>query len=258
VSEIYLNAVDSLRIGIDFFLKERSYSSRKHTILTLFHSIELFLKERLHQENRLLIYRDIDAKITEDSSTVGIREILARLDNIGLGLPKDERGIIEKIQKRRNRIEHHRYDHKEADDIVIADSFKFILFFAEGVLKKDLASDIDLESLRAIRRAVFERNELDAIAHWRFDEWAKKQWPEWNPENEDIPEEFSGTLDCPICTESYLVIGYHDKPFCFHCNTTIDAADCPECGRTFLVDEGCGCGYGEQPQGTDADDLSND
>ncbi|MEI9930409.1 MAG: hypothetical protein WDM89_07605 [Rhizomicrobium sp.] len=58
MSDIYDNAVDSLLIGIDFFLQERSYSSRKHAILTLFHAIELFLKERLYQENPILIYRD--------------------------------------------------------------------------------------------------------------------------------------------------------------------------------------------------------
>ncbi len=73
MSEINANAVDSLRIGIDCLLKERSYSTRKHAILTLFHSIELFLKERLSQENPILTYRDIDAKISEASATVGSR-----------------------------------------------------------------------------------------------------------------------------------------------------------------------------------------
>ena len=66
MSEIYANAVDSLRIGIEFFLKVPSYSSRKHAIFTLFHAIELFLKEHLHRTNPILIYRNIDAKITED------------------------------------------------------------------------------------------------------------------------------------------------------------------------------------------------
>jgi hypothetical protein len=32
--------VDSLRIGMEFFLKEDGYSSRKHAILTVFHAIE--------------------------------------------------------------------------------------------------------------------------------------------------------------------------------------------------------------------------
>jgi hypothetical protein len=32
------------------------------------------------------------------------------------------------------------------------------------------------------------------------------------------------------------------KPVCFYCNTTIDAANCEECGETFMVPRGCGCG----------------
>jgi hypothetical protein len=74
MSDIYANAVDSLRIGIEHFLKEPGYSSRKHAILTLFHAIELFLKEQLHRTNPILIYRNLDTKITEDSLTVGIKE----------------------------------------------------------------------------------------------------------------------------------------------------------------------------------------
>ncbi len=33
VSAIYENAIDSLRIGMEFFLQETNYSSRKHAIL---------------------------------------------------------------------------------------------------------------------------------------------------------------------------------------------------------------------------------
>ena len=148
MSEIYANAVDSLRIGIEFFLKVPSYSSRKHAILTLFHAIELFLKEHLHRTNPILIYRNIDAKITEDSLTVGIKEILVRLENLGLGLPIVPLAVIEKIQKRRNRIEHHRYDHKEEDELIIAESLQFILFFVDDVLKKKLEDDTPAEVLR--------------------------------------------------------------------------------------------------------------
>ena len=67
-SDIYRNAVDSLKIGMEFFLKEDTYSSRKHAILTLFHSIELFLKEYLFRQNPILIYKNIDAKLTEEFS----------------------------------------------------------------------------------------------------------------------------------------------------------------------------------------------
>ena len=243
LSPIYLNAVDSLRISMKFFLEENDYSSRKHAILTVFHVIELLLKERLAQTNPILIYKNIDAKITEESLTVGIREALTRLENLGLGIPDEEKKTIENIQRVRNRIEHHRYDHNEKeDDAVIASSLKFILYFVELVLQRKLEGHIDGAILRDISHRVFEYNERQGLAEFRFKEWASKQWPDWNEEEEDSPEEFEGTLPCPECRQDWLVIDFHDKPVCFHCNTSIDAASCEDCGEVFLVKRGCGCG----------------
>lgn len=239
MSNIYANAVDSLRIGIEHFLKEPGYSSRKHAILTIFHSIELFLKEQLYRMNPILIYRSIDTKITDDSQTVGIREALARLDNLGLGLHKQPREVIERIQKRRNSIEHHRYDHKEEDEVIISESLAFILFFADSVLKVRLENDIPTETLREIHGLVYDRRDLYWIAMHRLESWMHETWPEWNDEESDTPDEFDGTLDCPVCRQEYLVMRLHDKPFCFHCNTTIDAAECENCGRTYLTNKGC-------------------
>jgi hypothetical protein len=99
MSAIYENAVDSLRIGMEFFLTEKNYSSRKHAILTVFHAIELLLKECLAQTNPILIYKNIDVKITDDAQTVGIREALTRLENLGRGIPAKEKKTIENIQR---------------------------------------------------------------------------------------------------------------------------------------------------------------
>jgi hypothetical protein len=239
MSDIYANAVDSLRIGIEHFLKEPGYSSRKHAILALLHAIELFLKEQLYRPNQILIYRNIDAILTDDSLTVGIKEALIRIENLGLGLLKQPQEVIERIQKRRNRIEHHRYDHKEEDEIIISESLAFILFFVEGVLKDKLERDVPPETLREIQSLVYDRQDLYWIAMHRLEQWMHEAWPEWNNEESHTPDEFRGTLDCPICRESYLVIGHHDKPFCFRCNTAIDAAECGDCGRTYLSSEGC-------------------
>lgn len=239
MSDIYANAIDSLRISIEHFLKEPNYSSRKHAILTLFHAIELFLKEQLHRTNRLLIYRNIDAPMTEDSQTVGIKEALGRLENLGLGLPKQQRTIIDNIQKRRNRIEHHRYDQKEEDEVVIAESLQFILFFVEDVLRESLEADISAETLREIQRIVYERDQMYSIAMRRLERWMHETWPDWNSALADTPDEFVGTNDCPICRDSFLVSGYHPKPFCFGCNTSVEAAECDQCGRTYLVGSPC-------------------
>ena len=151
MSAIFENALDLLRIGMDFFLKEASYSSRKHAILTLFHAIELLLKERLAQTNPILIYKNIDTKITDDAQTVGVREAIARLENLGLGLPTYEKKTIEDIQRVRNRIEHHRYDHgAQEDDAIIASSLKFVMYFVEVVLHRKLDAQIDGETLQEI------------------------------------------------------------------------------------------------------------
>src|SRR4029077_19459446 len=99
LSPIYQNALDSLRIGMEFFLKQDGYSSRKHAILTIFHAIELMLKERLAQTNPILIYKNIDAKITVDAMTVSVREAMTRLENLGLGIPDEEKETIENIQR---------------------------------------------------------------------------------------------------------------------------------------------------------------
>jgi hypothetical protein len=244
VSAIYENAIDSLRIGMEFFLKETSYSSRKHAILTVFHAIELLLKERLAQTNPILIYKNIDAKITDDAMTVGVREALARLENLGLGIPDEQKEIIENLQRVRNRIEHHRYDHNHKEDnAVVGAALKFILYFVELVLERKLEGQIEGEVLRNINARVFEYNERQGLADFRLHEWFRERWPEWKEEEEDIPEEFPGTDDCPECRQAYLVIGYHEKPVCFYCNTTINAANCEECGETFLMPHGCGCGH---------------
>jgi hypothetical protein len=247
-SAIYENAIDSLRIGMEFFLKEDGYSSRKHAILTVFHAIELLLKERLAQTNPLLIYKNIDAKITHDAMTVGAREALTRLENLGLGIPAEEKRTIENIQRVRNRIEHHRYDHNEKeDDGVIASSLKFILYFVEFVLERKLDGKIEGKVLRDFNHRVFEYNESYSLAEHRLRQWAKKEWPDWNEEEEDSPDEFGGTMRCPECRQEWLVIGYHDKPVCFWCNTSIDADCCEDCGETFIVGESCGCGRHKKP-----------
>ncbi len=246
MSAIYENAVDSLRIGFEFFKQERSYSSRKHAILTVFHSIELFLKEHLFRTNPILIYKNIDVRITDDSLTVGIRDALIRFENIGLKLPKEQTSAIEKIQRIRNRIEHHRYDHNEKEDeLVIAEALKVVLYFVEFVLERRLGDDIGPHLVAEMQRLVLEYNERQSLAEYRIEEWMRKQWPEWNPAERDC-DEFEGTLDCPICRQSYLVIGYHKKPFCFHCNATVDAASCEDCGRTYMVAEGCLCGWKQE------------
>jgi hypothetical protein len=142
---------------------------------------------------------------------------------------------------------HNRYDYKDVEDaITLAEALKFIFYFAEFVLNARLEDHIDHELVVHMRRRVMEYNEHQALAEFRFEEWLKRRWPKWDKMAEDTPEEFEGTYDCPMCRQSWLVIAYHPKPFCFSCNVPVEAANCENCGRTYLVKDGCCSGEDEE------------
>ncbi len=235
--EIYENAIDSLSVGINHFVKNDDASSRKHTILTLFHAIELLLKEYLYRVNPILIYRNIDKKITDESLTVSFAEILIRLENLKLSLPEEPIKVIKKIQKRRNQIEHYRYDRKEEDEKVISECFKFVLFFVESILEERLCDDIDTEQLQSIQAIVLKYNERTNIAEIRLEKWLQKQWPDWDPESMELPAEFSGTLECPQCKFETLIFDEKNYPYCFWCNSTINIVECESCRETYKLDD---------------------
>jgi hypothetical protein len=60
ISPIFENAIDSLRIGMEFSQRESSYA------------IELLLKEQLHRTNPVLIYKNIDKKVRMTHSPWGL------------------------------------------------------------------------------------------------------------------------------------------------------------------------------------------
>ena len=245
LSPILENALDSLQIGMEHFHRGPAYSTRKHAILTIFHAIELLLKERLRRAHPLFIYRDISKKTTANSQTVGPDEAIARFENLDVEMAAWEKKTIKDIQVIRNRIEHHRYDHNgAADDAVLGEALKFVFFFSEFSLQLQLESHIPAEIVSDMRKRVFRYTELQGLAEMRFTEWMKERWPDWNPEESDSPDDFEGTLDCPACREEWMVIGYHEKAMCFQCNQLLDASSCDRCGRSFLIADGC-CASGE-------------
>ena len=82
MSDIFNNALDSLEFGIRVYLFGEYETAHKHAILNVFHSIELFLKEKLYRIHPILIYKNIDNLINDDSLTVGLREILLKYNNV--------------------------------------------------------------------------------------------------------------------------------------------------------------------------------
>lgn len=237
MNALYANAIDSLRIGCAHTVGDPEPAQRKQAILTIFHAIELLLKERLYREHPLLIYKDLNAKIRADSFTVGVKDALTRLESIGITIPKAPRDVIEKLQGRRNRIEHHRYDEEEQDHQTISECIAFSFFFIEAILEENIHKDFGADLMRDIQSVVFSHDEQRWAAMFRLEKWLKKTWPEWDPLESDMPEQFEGTLDCPVCRQEYLSICEHREPFCFYCNTTVDAVQCAECGFTYIEGE---------------------
>lgn len=239
MSPILENALDSLKVGMQFYMSGNQYSTRKHAILTVFHSIELMLKEHLYRINSILIYKNIDKKITEDSVTVGLLEILIRLENLQLGMPEDQTKVIRSLQSKRNRIEHHRYDHKDEDRELISQALRFVLYFMEFQLNEQPEGLIELALLTDIRELVEDYNDRHAMANHRLQSWLKEKWPNWEPEVEDTPEEFVGVDHCPQCRHEYLVMKQKGELYCFWCCTEIPAEYCKKCFCTKIVDVPC-------------------
>ncbi len=222
INPIFFNAIDSLKVGMQFFLEAKSPTANKHAILAIFHSIELFLKEFLYRVHPILIYKNIDARIAEDSSTVGINEIIFRLTNLNIGLPKEEQEIIRRIQKRRNRIEHHTYALEDTDPFVIGEALKFVQYFVESQLHEKLHRFVSHDLMNKIEKTIFNYQEIAALAQQRITHFLLKVFPEWKPEENELPAQFPGALDCPICTNHFLVVDFIANPFCFYCNKQIE------------------------------------
>jgi len=226
VRPLFENAVDSLETGMQFFRDKKP----KFAILLVFHSIELLLKELLSRQHPVLIYRKIDSNITEDSQTVGLAETLTRFKNVGISFSKDETETLKALQRRRNRIEHHQYAPDADDHDTLGQSLKFIMSFIATHLNDDLKQHIDEALVHEIEAIILSFDEQLAVANYEYEQWAEKTF-NGGFESED----FQGTVDCPICGQTLLVLGEPSiGDYCFFCRTEVNAAECDCCGRTFI------------------------
>ena len=209
MSPLFENAVDSLQTGMQFFRDKRP----KFAILLIFHSIELLLKELLSRNHPILIYRNI-----------------IRFENIGINLPKEQRETLKTLQGKRNRIEHHRYEPHISDADTLGQSLKFIMLFMELQLHAKLSQHIDAGLLDEIERIVLSYNERLDRANYDFEQWLVETYAGGLDS-----EEFPGTVDCPICSQTLLVLGEATiGNYCFFCRTKVDAVECIECGSTLI------------------------
>lgn len=227
MSEILENALDSLRMGLRHHLDRLLENKDKWAILELFHCIELILKERLYLEHPLLIYRTIEQPVNDDSRTVSLAEALARLENANVLVDKEYRGILLNLQRRRNRIEHHRFVSDKSHEYVLAKAIKFIRDFLETELDTDIEAELPPEQLADARELLFSYEELVNRAKAEVTGEIRK-YPPKDQLDFDVAE-------CPKCWNETLLVRPDDRGvgYCYFCNGEVYVKQCERCGRYF-------------------------
>lgn len=222
---IFTNAVDSLEHGIRMY-RDRTYpNAHKYAILAVYQAFELFLKDALFRINPVLIYADIDKQVKDDSRTVGFKEAVARLANLGVSIAPKSRQSIERLQKRRNRIEHREYMPSEDDLSCMADAIKVLYDLVPQFLKdEELADFVDDDLWRDLQMFILNYDKLVAEAQTQVDELIAVPPGDFGPE----------AVECPICGNETLVIAGKDgRDYCFVCRRAVPMAQCCDCSEYY-------------------------
>ena len=225
MNDLFENAIDSIDFGIRLFLEDdESESTQKHALLTVFHGVELLLKARLHQEHPLLIYKRPEAKLNDDTFTVGLPETLARFRNCGIAIDKAEVIVLEDLRRRRNRIAHHRYEKDEHDYQVLGKALKFVYGFLPQHMGKTLEEVLDDELYAKAREAILSYEE-------RFNEATAEVEQRTTPHTKDDLGNMPDTATCPDCDNETLVIGTELGDYCFFCRAEFTMEQCSSCSE---------------------------
>ena len=236
MSEILDNALDSLRMGLKHYLDPDLETSDKWAILELFHSIELLLKERLYEEHPLLIYRSVDKPVTDDAQTVGLAEALARFQNLDVELPAEHVTILRDLQRRRNRIEHHRFIPDADHQRVLGKALKFIGYFLEEHLGQNLKDHLPSELFHQAKELMVEYDSLVSSAQSEIETIFSRCL--LDPKN--YPDLSIGT--CPECGNRTVLVGYGDRNKCYFCDEPVIVKLCEYCGEHLPEDDFAGSG----------------
>ncbi len=223
MSAIFENAIDSLKMGVSHLVDGRLQTSDKWAILELYHTIELLLKERLHRENPLFIYKHIDQAVGDDSITVGLRDILVRLENLKIAIPPDYRRMLLDRQRRRNRIEHHRFDEDKEHRAVLGEALKFINYFLAEHLGDDLEQRLSAALFRQAKELIFEYEELLRKA--------KESMNAAISSHSYKDQVHLEVAECPECGNDTVLIGDEPHMFCHYCRIEVTLRFCGECAN---------------------------
>lgn len=189
------------------------------------------LKERLFRVHPILIYQNIDKPIKEDTNTVGLKYILIRYQNLDISLSQDEQTILLDLQKRRNRIEHHKYQKGVSDTFVVEKSLRFIYYFLLNHLNSSLESVIDDDDLYdKVRGLILSYEE-------RLKEAEEEVAQRTTPVTKDDLCDPTYSATCPDCGTETIVIGTDKGDYCFLCRENFEMETCDYCGGYFSQDE---------------------
>ena len=127
------NAKDSLLNGMHALAwsDESSSNKYKHAILSIFHCLELLLKERVRQENPSLVWDNIDKYPSLSANTVGVDKAISRLEKIcGVDILEEDKKTILACCNLRNAIQHFEFEIPEKEaKIIIGETLSFIWLF---------------------------------------------------------------------------------------------------------------------------------
>lgn len=229
MSDIFENALDSVRMGLRHYQDEDLGTRDKWAILELFHAIELLVKERLRREHRLLIYRNIDKPLSDDSTTVGLRECLGRFVNLKVEIPGEYVDILLDLQRRRNRIEHHRFVPDTSHRTVLGEALKFIHYFLAEHLDENLEDHLPSEAFEKVKELILGYDELVRRAVNALESERARHAPK------DRLMMEVGT--CPECGNRTVLVGAGDDNFCYFCADAVVVRQCQVCTEYLPADE---------------------
>lgn len=241
------NAYDSLNESLaKVALTDQAPGQWKFAVLNLVHALELFLKQRLYNEHRLLLFENVDRPI----KTVSLERALERLKAVDIVIEPDDFVAIGHAIKWRNAITHYETDlhlgEVRQNYLLI---FEFLDTFHTTHFQRGLTLHITPSNSGTAARMIQEfRNEFIEFQGRRM----HRNWPHKLLSAQQFPVvEFEGKTYKRLLwgEESHwpetMKDGYHPLDYCRDCGCRLGqfhgpgccVEECPRCGDQFTYCE---------------------
>lgn len=242
------NAYDSLNESlVKVALAVETPGQWKFAVLNLVHALELFLKHRLHEEHRLLLFENVD----RPTRTVSLERALDRLKSVDVTIePRDVAAIGQAI-KWRNAITHYETDlrlQEVRENYLLIFEFldSFHLTHFEGGLTQHItASNVSTAAqiIRDFRNEFVEFQGRSMHRSWPHKLLSAQKYPQVYFEGIVFPRIRWGQESH---WEETKKDGYVPREYCRDCSCGLDefhgpgccVEECPRCGGQFTY---CDC-----------------